>query len=132
MSSTYGKGTQVWLSDTPTSWVPGTVSSITLPTDESPSSEVTLVVTYDQPHEGGPESKTLKFPLSALQAASNIAANNVNPTTPPPGQDQLPALRNPPVLESAEDLSSLSNLNEPSGESESALSHLHRLKAMVG
>ncbi|RSH90241.1 Myosin type-2 heavy chain 1 [Saitozyma podzolica] len=114
MSSAYGKGTQVWLSDSPTSWVPGTVSSITLPTDESPSSEVTLVVTYDQPREGGPESKTLKFPLSALQAASNIAANNVNPTTPPPGQDQLPALRNPPVLESAEDLSSLSNLNEPS------------------
>jgi myosin-5 len=120
MSSAYAKGTQVWLPDTATSWVPGTVSAITLPEDGAASSQVTLEVTYDHAVEGGPEGKTLKFPLSVLQAASDVAATNVHPTTPPPGQDQLPPLRNPPVLESSEDLSSLSNLNEPSGQSASA------------
>ncbi|OCF38290.1 hypothetical protein I317_07949 [Kwoniella heveanensis CBS 569] len=112
MSSVYGKGTRVWLPDTTTGWVAGTVSSITIPSDESPSSEVTLVVSHEADESN---TKTLKFPYSTLQAATaDAAAANIVPTTPPPGQDQLPPLRNPPLLESAEDLASLSNLNEPS------------------
>jgi len=31
------------------------------------------------------------------------------------GQDDLPPLRNPPLLETADDLATLSHLNEPSG-----------------
>lgn len=61
-----------------------------------------------------PETKTLKFSLAALNAAT-AAANGGQSQTAAPGQDVIPPLRNPPVLESAEDLSALSNLNEPSG-----------------
>jgi myosin heavy subunit len=32
------------------------------------------------------------------------------------GKDDLPPLRNPPLLETADDLATLSHLNEPSGE----------------
>ncbi|WWC87203.1 uncharacterized protein L201_002089 [Kwoniella dendrophila CBS 6074] len=113
MSSIYSKGTRVWLPDPSTGWVAGTVSSISTPTDES--SEVTLIITYDH-DESGSTTKTLKFPYSVIQAASaDSGAGNVQqPTSPVPGQDQLPPLRNPPLLESSEDLASLSNLNEPS------------------
>ena len=116
MASVYAKGTRVWLPDPTTGWVAGTVSSITIPVGASPSSEVSLVVTYDADDRGG-APKTFKFPLSVLSAASDGAANNVQPATPPPGQDAVPPLRNPPLLESSEDLASLSNLNEPSGTS---------------
>ena len=114
MASAYAKGTRVWLPDPVAGWMAGTVSSLTLPADALPSSEVTLVVTYDE-DEGG-QHKTFSFPLAMLTAASDGAANNVQPATPPPGQDAVPPLRNPPLLESSEDLASLSNLNEPSGE----------------
>lgn len=115
MASAYAKGTRIWLPDPVKGWSAGTVSSLTHPTDASPSSEVILAVTCDG-DEGAP--KTLKFPLAVLSAASDGAANNVQPATPPPGQDAVPPLRNPPLLESSEDLASLSNLNEPSGLSD--------------
>lgn len=129
----YAKGTRVWLPDPVSGWVAGTISSLNLPADSSPTTEVTLVVTYDGEARGAP--KTLKFPLSVLSAASDGAANNVQPATPPPGQDAVPPLRNPPLLESSEDLASLSNLNEPSGASkrskkESVLTDLTVLHAI--
>ena len=113
MASIYTKGTRVWLPDALTGWTPGTVASLTLPADGAQSSQVVLVVDYDEP-SGDETSKELKFSLTTLESAAG--ANNVQPTTPPPGQDALPPLRNPPLLESSEDLASLSNLNEPSGE----------------
>ena len=116
MDSVYAKGTRVWLPDPTSGWVAGTVSAVDIPAGASSSSEVSLVVTYDA-DDGGGAPKTLKFPLSVLSAASDGAANNVQPATPPPGQDAVPPLRNPPLLESSEDLASLSNLNEPSGAS---------------
>ncbi|ORY26880.1 P-loop containing nucleoside triphosphate hydrolase protein [Naematelia encephala] len=111
MTSTYGKGTRVWLPDATTGWTPATVSSISLPADTGPTAQVTLVVALD---DGSGEERTLKFPLSVITAAEASGANNVQTVTPPPGQDALPPLRNPPLLESSEDLASLSNLNEPS------------------
>jgi myosin-5 len=113
----YGKGTRVWLPDVVTGWAAATVSSITIPADESPSADVTLVLAYDAADgvDGG-DLKTLHFPYSVLVAASAPGAANVQPASPVLGQDALPPLRNPPLLESAEDLASLSNLNEPSGE----------------
>ncbi|OCF76638.1 hypothetical protein I204_02336 [Kwoniella mangroviensis CBS 8886] len=111
-SSIYTKGTRVWLPDPHTGWVAGTVSSLTLPSDEASSSECTMVITYETDAN---TTKTLKFPYSVIQAASaDAVSGNIQPSTPPPGQDQLPPLRNPPLLESSEDLASLSNLNEPS------------------
>lgn len=116
MTSTYAKGTRIWLPDGTTGWVAGTIISLNVPSDALPSSSVTLVASYDQIPSTGEESKTLKFPLSVLSAAEGVVAGNIVPASPPPGQDALPLLRNPPLLESAEDLASLSNLNEPSGE----------------
>ncbi|ORX34366.1 P-loop containing nucleoside triphosphate hydrolase protein [Kockovaella imperatae] len=105
MSSTYSKGTRVWLPDDATGWVAGTVSSITLPSDGNSTSEVVVVVQLD----GEDETRTLKFPLSALETAGDALSS-----APAAGQDAPPPLRNPPLLESSEDLASLSNLNEPS------------------
>ena len=109
MTSTYAKGTRVWLPDSVTGWVAGTVTSITLPSDGKPNSPVSLAISLDGEHE----TRTLKFTLSALEAA----VNSIQPIQPPSGQDAPPPLRNPPLLESSEDLAGLSNLNEPSGES---------------
>lgn len=121
MAAAYQKGTQVWLADSATSWVPGTVTSITFPTDDQDAKgEVTLVVSYDQGTSESSETKTLKFTLGALNAAvaaTNGAASGSSAGSGASGGDVPPPLRNPPVLESAEDLSSLSNLNEPSGMS---------------
>jgi hypothetical protein len=69
---------------------------------------VTLTVTLDTDES---VTKEFKFPMSVLEQAGN----DIQPATPPPGSDALPPLRNPPLLESSEDLASLSNLNEPSG-----------------
>lgn len=115
MTTSYSKGTQVWLADSSTSWKPATVISIASPADNDPNGEVTMVISHDEGSSDA-ESKTLKFPLSALIAATD-GANGIQPPSPVPGQDVIPQLRNPPVLASAEDLSALSNLNEPSGES---------------
>jgi myosin-5 len=123
MASTYARGTQVWLADSSTSWQPATVSSITLPEDATNGAgEVTLVVTLDKGDRD--ETRTLKFPLAALNAAAEGSAgagavassSSSSAAAAVAGQELVPPLRNPPVLESAEDLSALSNLNEPSGE----------------
>ncbi|WVQ83994.1 hypothetical protein IAT38_006139 [Cryptococcus sp. DSM 104549] len=109
MASPYAKGTLVWLPDATAGWVPGTVSSITFPEDEVLSSLVTIVVAYDSDMS---KTKELKYPYGVFNDTSEEA--NVHPPTPPPGQDPLPPLRNPPKLATAEDLANLSNLNEPS------------------
>jgi myosin-5 len=114
MTSTYQKGTRVWLPDSLTGWVAGTVSTVTLPVDPMPTASVTIVITLDSDDS---QSRTLTFPFSLLEKAGN----DIQPTSPVPGQDSLPPLRNPPLLESSEDLASLSNLNEPSGEYYAAL-----------
>lgn len=120
MASVYAKGTQVWFPDPTVAWVPATVTSLSLPSEEATSSQVELTISFDDntPNVDAGETKTLRFPLSALNSAEGGGGiNGVSGSSPPPGQDALPPLRNPPLLESAEDLASLSNLNEPSGES---------------
>jgi len=119
MASAYAKGTQVWYPDSTLAWVPATVSSLSLPSDEAPTSQVELTITFDENTSSADagDSKVLKLPLSALESAEGGGGvNGVQGSTAAPGQDALPPLRNPPLLESAEDLASLSNLNEPSGE----------------
>ena len=110
MSSIYAKGVRVWLPETNTGWVPGTVTSLSLSGDD-PNTECTLVITLD----ASDTTRTLKFPLSALRAVE-AGVISVAPVSAAPGQEAPPPLRNPPLLESSEDLASLSNLNEPSGE----------------
>lgn len=112
MTSLYSKGTLVWISQPQSGWVAGTVESLDLPTDGDSSSEVVMIVSHDSDPT---TSETLKFPLSTLQSATTDPTS-LRTTTSSSGQDYLPALRNPPALETAEDLANLSNLNEPSGE----------------
>lgn len=115
MSSVYIKGTRVWLPDATAGWVPGTVTSVFLPSDQEPTSQVSITVAFDEPNDAGSSPKEYKCSLATLQAASDSNGNSISPAAPPPGEDALPPLRNPPLLESSEDLASLSNLNEPSG-----------------
>lgn len=113
-SSSYIKGARIWLPDPTSGWLPGTVSSLSVPPSPAPTAQCELVVTFDTAPSAGEATRTLKFPYSALQQADS--ALTVVPTTPAPGQDALPPLRNPPSLETVEDLANLSILNEPSGE----------------
>lgn len=113
-AAAYAKGTQVWLADSSNSWQPGTVVSLTLPADETGDGDVVLLVALDGDAEAEPRSLT--FPMSALKAAAD-GASGLQPASPVPGQDRIPMLRNPPALSMVEDLSALSNLNEPSGMS---------------
>ena len=114
MTSTYTKGTRIWLPDPSTGWAAGTVLSVTLPAEPTPTASVTIVVALDSDDS---QTRTLTFPFSLLEQAGN----DIQPTTAVAGQDSLPPLRNPPLLESSEDLASLSNLNEPSGKSRSII-----------
>lgn len=117
MASVYAKGTRVWVPDVAAGWVPGTVTSVTLPSDTEPTSEVTVVVSIDgnsSSDSGG--TKDYKCTLAGLQAAESNG-NSLTTSSASLGRDALPPLRNPPLLESSEDLASLSNLNEPSGTS---------------
>lgn len=112
MTFVYTKGTRVWLPDTSAGWVPGTVTAVALPRDGEPTSEVSITVSVD----GSDNVKDYKCSLADLQAASDSNGNSLPASSQSPGSDTLPPLRNPPLLESSEDLASLSNLNEPSGE----------------
>lgn len=113
MASVYTKGTRVWLPDKEAGWVPGTVTSVAIPGAPNPDSEVIIAVLIDgrAADEGG--FKEFKCSFATLQSASESNGNNLSLGS---SQDVLPPLRNPPLLESSEDLASLSNLNEPSGE----------------
>ena len=118
MSSSYARGTQVWYPDTTEGWVPATITSITLPLEDAPATslvEMAITLDRDTSTDDAGTSKTLKFPSSVLQSAE-AGGINLQPAAPAAGQDTIPPLRNPPLLESSEDLASLSNLNEPSGK----------------
>ncbi|TXT13452.1 hypothetical protein VHUM_00819 [Vanrija humicola] len=114
MASVYAKGTRVWVPDVAAGWVPGTVTSVTLPSDTEPTSEVTVVVSIDGSSSSDSNgTKDYKCTLAGLQAAESNG-NSLTSSSASLGRDALPPLRNPPLLESSEDLASLSNLNEPS------------------
>jgi myosin-5 len=112
-NSVYIKGTRVWIPDTAAGWVAGTITSVALPADNDPTSQVTITVTVEDANGAG-ATKDYKCTLATLQAASDTSGNIIAPSSSS-GQNSLPPLRNPPLLESSEDLASLSNLNEPSG-----------------
>lgn len=114
MASVYTKGTRVWLPDKEAGWVPGTVTSVALPAAPNPDSEVVITVLIDGKTSEDGGSKEFKCSFATLQSVSESNGNNLSLGS---SQDVLPPLRNPPLLESSEDLASLSNLNEPSGTS---------------
>lgn len=116
MALVYSKDTRVWIPDSAAGWIPGTVSAIHLPPDGDPSSEVTITVSVDGvPADSASAVRDYKCTLAALQAASESNSNSLASSSTTNDQNALPPLRNPPLLETSEDLASLSNLNEPSG-----------------
>ncbi|KAF9021684.1 hypothetical protein BDZ89DRAFT_1071219 [Hymenopellis radicata] len=84
----YNKGTRVWFEDKDQAWISAEVSSFTK-TDDN----VKIVFTDERGKE-----ITVNTTVKAIKD----------------GADGLPPLRNPPLLETADDLATLSHLNEPS------------------
>ncbi|KAF9496078.1 hypothetical protein BDN71DRAFT_1446807 [Pleurotus eryngii] len=85
----YSKGTRVWFEDKEHAWVSAEVTSVTKGADDS----MKLVFTDERGKE----------------ITVNTSVKDIRD-----GKEGLPPLRNPPLLETAEDLTDLSHLNEPS------------------
>lgn len=92
--SAYVPGTKAWFTDKDEGWVSATLAK---PVSVAANGEVTLSFTLD---DNG-AAQEVKTTLKKIE------------TTP---DDALPPLRNPPLLETTDDLTSLSYLNEPAGE----------------
>ncbi|KAF9036781.1 P-loop containing nucleoside triphosphate hydrolase protein [Panaeolus papilionaceus] len=85
----YSKGTKVWFEDKDQAWIPAEVSSVTKGNDDS----IKLVFLDERGKE----------------TVINTTGKEIKE-----GKEGLPPLRNPPLLETADDLATLSHLNEPS------------------
>ncbi|TFY67201.1 hypothetical protein EVJ58_g1777 [Rhodofomes roseus] len=85
----YSKGTRVWFADKDQGWISGEVSSVT----RNPDDSIKLFFV----DERGKETK-IDTSVQDIKDA----------------KEGLPPLRNPPLLETADDLATLSHLNEPS------------------
>ena len=91
--SAYEAGTKAWFPDEEHGWVSGTLSK---EPEVDESGRITMLFVLD---DTGVE-KTVETTMKKLEA--------------PGGTDELPPLRNPPLLEASDDLTSLSHLNEAS------------------
>ncbi|CAL1703822.1 unnamed protein product [Somion occarium] len=85
----YSKGTKVWFPDKELSWLSGEVTSVTKNSDDT----VKLFFVDERGKE----------------VVINTTVKEIKD-----GKEGLPPLRNPPLLETADDLATLSHLNEPS------------------
>lgn len=91
--SAYEAGTRAWFPDEAHGWISATLRA-------SPAIEGDAVtLTFDVDETG--EERTVRTTLAKLEA-------------PGGAEKELPPLRNPPMLEAADDLTVLSHLNEPS------------------
>lgn len=95
--SAYVPGTRAWFPDKDLGWIGATLSN---KVSISQSGEV--VMEFDLDEVDG--TRVVKTTLDKLKAAG--------------GEEGLPPLRNPPLLESTDDLTNLSYLNEPAGKSQ--------------
>ncbi|GJE97937.1 Myosin heavy chain [Phanerochaete sordida] len=85
----YSKGTQVWFPDKELSWISGEVTAVTKNADD-----------------------TIKLVFKDERGKEVVVNTTVKEIKD--GREGLPPLRNPPLLETADDLATLSHLNEPS------------------
>lgn len=85
----YSKGTRVWFEDKDQAWISAEVTSVTKGADD------TIKLVFVDQH-----GKELTINTTGKDIKS--------------GKEGLPPLRNPPLLETADDLATLSHLNEPS------------------
>ncbi|KAF8892706.1 myosin 5 [Infundibulicybe gibba] len=85
----YSKGTRVWFEDKDQAWISAEVSTVTKGTDDA--------------------IKLLFVDERGKEIVINTTGKDIKE-----GKEGLPPLRNPPLLETADDLATLSHLNEPS------------------
>jgi myosin-5 len=108
----YSKGTRVWFADKEQGWISAEVTNILRGSDE----KIKLTFVDDRgkvsPRVSFITGATLTTPLepSFQEIIVDTTVRAIKE-----GQDDLPPLRNPPLLETADDLATLSHLNEPSG-----------------
>lgn len=107
----YSKGTRVWFEDKEQAWLSAEVTQVTKGVDDS----IRLVFVDERGKVcqilsgGGPR---LFSTISLQEITINTTGKDIKD-----GKEGLPPLRNPPLLETADDLATLSHLNEPSGAS---------------
>lgn len=102
----YSKGTRVWFEDKDHAWISAEVVSVTKGNDDN-----IKVVFVD---ERGKVRFFSWFRPYVLISAQEITINTSSKEIKE-SKEGLPPLRNPPLLETADDLATLSHLNEPSG-----------------
>ena len=96
--SAYVPGTKAWFTDKDAGWVSATLVK---PVSTSSSGQVVLSFIMDETSV----SREVTTTLAKIEEQKGIS-----------GEDALPPLRNPPLLEATDDLTNLSYLNEPAGE----------------
>lgn len=105
----YSKGTRVWFEDKDQAWISAEVSSVIKGSDD------TIKLTFID-ERGKVSSSKFLIPVVRLTRlkCKEIVINTTGKEIKD-GKEGLPPLRNPPLLETADDLATLSHLNEPSG-----------------
>ena len=106
----YSKGTRVWFTDKEQGWISAEVTNVGRGSGEA----IKLTFVDDR----GKVSLRVFFSLLTRTLTESCLQEIIVDTTVKAirdGQDDLPPLRNPPLLETADDLATLSHLNEPSG-----------------
>lgn len=104
----YSKGTRVWFEDKDHAWISAEVSSVTKGPDDA--FRLVFIDERGKVREIPPVVSDF-IPFFALQEIIiNTTGKDIKDN-----KEGLPPLRNPPLLETADDLATLSHLNEPSG-----------------
>jgi myosin-5 len=120
----YSKGTRVWFTDKEQGWISAEVTNVVKGSDD----KIKLAFIDDR---GKVSAARLFFyhrqnlSLPWLEPLFQEIAIDTTAKAIREGQDDLPPLRNPPLLETADDLATLSHLNEPSGAFLPSRSFLH-------
>jgi myosin V len=102
----YSKGTRVWFEDKDQAWISAEVVNVT-----KGAADAIKLSFIDQRGKVSPGSrKTSLGSINLQEITVNTTGKDIKA-----GKEGLPPLRNPPLLETADDLATLSHLNEPSG-----------------
>ncbi|EDR14408.1 uncharacterized protein LACBIDRAFT_322361 [Laccaria bicolor S238N-H82] len=102
----YSKGTRVWFEDKDHAWISAEVLSVTKAADDT----IKLVFV----DERGKVFYLFSWSSFTTHSFCQEIAINTTGKEIKDGKEGLPPLRNPPLLETADDLATLSHLNEPS------------------
>ena len=107
----YSKGTRVWFPDKEQGWISAEVTSLIRGAGDT--FKLTFVDERGKVRENKfPEYTTKRpHPFVFQETVIDTTAKDIKD-----GKGHLPPLRNPPLLETADDLATLSHLNEPSGQ----------------